>query len=699
MKGRGKPLASRTRLGAVLLLALATIGAPACSATEEADDGYAAVSEADATAVLDLHLLDIWAQPLDGATLTIKTPSGQTVRTQKIGTGGSVRVLLGGVATYDVRLTAADHVPLDVRVEYDGSAVRAKDPSRGPDGGQPGIGLGRGDRRLTTRTVRGLDLYLGLRHHWFSAQGRPARRGNAVKLLMNGEESWRDVHARIGAARSSILASTWWWDSNFELVRDNPMAPIEERRKNTILSVLERSPAEKKILVGQFLGSSSLVSWMTSDSGLRNHVGDPKFQFMREGNDARGSFRFEPKTFAFSNRVRTSTSYVGGTALDASAGIVSTVPSHQVDITNVVDIASVHQKFIVVDGSTAYVSGMNFRETDWDSSNHAIFDVRRLPFAAPEAERAAVADARCPPTVDEVVPMLCPLPEPGPRADYTLRVDGPAVADAIDVFQDRWNGLIDRRASDAEGRSLMSTSPTPIEKKGDVAVQITATMPAPFEEAAIAETWFNAIRNAERFVYVEDQYFRMPMMHDALVKRMEERPDLQLVVVTSRIGVSDAGCAPSRDAYQLFVRRFPNRFQYLTLRSFDPRGGRYDGYADIFVHSKMLIVDDVFMSVGSANKNNRGLVYEYELNAAVHDEAFVTAARKRILRAHVPSIPETDDAKVWFAQLKRAAIENQRRHDANQDPEHAIEPADGFLFPLEAPPNTCLLPTVGPDST
>ena len=104
------------------------------------------------------------------------------------------------------------------------------------------------------------------------------------------------------------------------------------------------------------------------------------------------------------------------------------------------------------------------------------------------------------------------------------------------------------------------------------------------------------------------------------------------------------------------------------------------------------------MSVGSANKNNRGLVYEHELNAAVLDRGFVTASRRRMLASLAPDVPDTDDANVWFAHIRGVAQENARRQLANKDPQRAIQAPNGFYYPLAAP-TRCLLATVGPDTT
>jgi phosphatidylserine/phosphatidylglycerophosphate/cardiolipin synthase-like enzyme len=129
------------------------------------------------------------------------------------------------------------------------------------------------------------------------------------------------------------------------------------------------------------------------------------------------------------------------------------------------------------------------------------------------------------------------------------------------------------------------------------------------------------------------------------------------------------------------------------------------------VHSKLLIVDDVFLSVGSCNKNNRGVVYEGELNVAVFDAAWVTEARRRVLALILPEgIAPADDARAWVEQLERAAMWNNRVWeewdatggdlDLDGDPLPMSFQPEGFLYPLAFDvPDECLIEGVGPDMT
>lgn len=689
---------ARLRAGiALAAVALAATTAACAPPGDDEESSALAISESEASAVLEIGALDLWAQPLVAPSLTV-TRGGRAVRPPI--RSGTARVLLGPVGSYVVDLAAPDHTPLRLTLDWDGAKVTTRDATLAPDGGRAGVTVARGETSLSGRAVPAHRVFLGLRHAWFSAQARAPRPGNAVELLMNGEAAWRSVATRLREAKRSVLVSTWWWDSDFELVRDTPMASTRERKKNTILSLLDASPAEKRVLVGQLLGTVSLLDWMTSDAALRSRVNDPRLQFMREGNDTRGTFRFDVTPVRFGDRVVASGA-AEASRLEPEAPIPSTVPGHDVDLTTLLpgfDLASVHQKFFVVDSETAYVAGMNMRVTDWDTSGHEVADVRRLPFDATKDQREAAATKTCLAGPDGSPPLTCAPPDPGPRKDYMLRVDGPAVADVEDVFVGRWNALVARRVADAEGRTPMPPvdRAASAEPKGDVTVQITTT--APGKEHGIAETWFNAIRNASSFVYIEDQYFRMPMLHEALARRMEEKPDLRLVVITRPVSRLDPGCAPTRDAARFFRERWPDRFLYLTTKAFDPTYGRYDGFVEVFLHAKMLVVDDVFMSVGSANKNNRGLVYELEMNAAVLDRPFVSASRKRMLRALVPDLVDSDDVATWFAELRAVAEDNQRVFDQNQDVERPVQRPRGLPYPLRTP-SSCAFAGVGPDAT
>ncbi len=87
------------------------------------------------------------------------------------------------------------------------------------------------------------------------------------------------------------------------------------------------------------------------------------------------------------------------------------------------------------------------------------------------------------------------MPDSGPRKDYMVRIEGPIVRDAADVFRRRWNYLRETRARYYDDATDVTLAAVPAPIAGGVTAQVTATLPEPFRENAIAETWFNAIEH------------------------------------------------------------------------------------------------------------------------------------------------------------------------------------------------------------
>ena len=55
-------------------------------------------------------------------------------------------------------------------------------------------------------------------------------------------------------------------------------------------------------------------------------------------------------------------------------------------------------------------------------------------------------------------------------------------------------------------------------------------------------------------------------------------------------------------------------------------------YREIYIHSKMLLIDDTFISFGSANLNQRSMSVDSEINFATNDTRHATDLRRRIFR-------------------------------------------------------------------
>ncbi|TNE87088.1 MAG: hypothetical protein EP330_19135 [Deltaproteobacteria bacterium] len=657
---------------------------------------------------LEIHALDIWGQalPADEATLTV-TRNGEPVATS----GWPIAVVeLYETGTYMATLEADLHEPLTVAFSFNGS--------RGTDGvvtSTDAAGDGQG-LALSHATEAGVDgdigvhrAFLGLRHEWFSAQARPARRGNEIELFTNGQDAWAAVAGDIGQARQTVHWATWWWTSDFELVRgpNHVTSTTAERQANTVLSRLEARPATKRLLINDFALDLSL------DDAIRDRgaAADDRFEVMRQANETSGIFWFEASPFSFADRVRERVDGQSTASFDNEPLIASNVPARQVDLTDwPIDFefehATYHQKFGVIDGQTAFVGGMNFQGVDWDTSEHLVFDPRRMPFDASTSERQDVEAKDA-------------LPEFSPRRDYMTRIRGPIVEDTEQVFAMRWQDRLDGNEEYAENATPAPVTGGQAASSSGVQAQITTTLPEPFWEHGIAESWLNAVDQAEQYVFIEDQYFRMPMVVDALLARMAEAPNLEVVVIVRPVSEwTDTGCEWTYRTLNDLEGAYPSRFHPYYLRSFDvvevfalfeETEARF---ADHDIHSKLLIVDDLFLSVGSANKNNRGLVYEGEMNLAVVDDVWVSEQRRRVVQGLLPPGETASETALgpggWIEQLRVMATWNQSVVDAwdaesgdldlDGDPLPAQYQPAGFVYPLSfGIPDDCFIEGVGPD--
>ncbi|MGM0576053.1 MAG: hypothetical protein ACQEXJ_10025 [Myxococcota bacterium] len=657
-------------------------------------------------AALEIVALDAWAQALPDAAVSLGgEPSGA--------------VSLCEEASLALSVTAPHHDPFHATVTWDGSGKASGLEVIQEGSAQSGL-------LVTTRleaseggpSVRHFTVWAGLPHRWFATSGRPARRGNHVTLLRDGEEAWATVWADLTVAADLVTASSWWWTSEMEMVRDpdvHAWLSQEERWKNTVLGALEAlSGVQRKVLVGQFYDQDGLLSWATVDDELIDKAETPAddFEFMGQANESHGTFQVAPEPVDFAGRV--AAAFAGGDGQIVQADdLPPFMAPVDVDMSELplglgyfdIPVASWHQKFLTIDGDVAFVGGMNFKTTDWDTSSHGVFEWRRMAFDA---------------TVDERLDVKAKQAEPDfiPRKDYMVRIQGPSAVDVVDVFAGRWRGQLDSDAKYADlSTDLEVPAAAPPEPDG-VQAQVLTTMPAPYDEHGVLEALLRAVSNAEHTILIEDQYFRAPLLYDRIAARMEEEPELVLAVVTNPVNEwVDPGCWQTYLAHERFATEFPDRFRVYTARSFAWRTldctfciDETDGvFQTMSLHSKLVFVDDVWLLAGSANSNNRGHLYEGEMSVAVFAPDWVTEAREAVLQnllgaGWAPGL----HGQALLATLDAAAEANQAvwsKWDAegfDLDLDGApVDPSwipEGFLYPVDfGPPEDCFVEGVGPD--
>ena len=126
------------------------------------------------------------------------------------------------------------------------------------------------------------------------------------------------------------------------------------------------------------------------------------------------------------------------------------------------------------------------------------------------------------------------------------------------------------------------------------------------------------------------------------------------------------------------------RFLAATIRS--RSGGRDD---PLYVHAKVGIVDDRWLTVGSANLNAHSLLNDTEMNVVTDDAALARATRVRLWAEHLELDPETvagaDPAALVDEHWRPIAAEQLERRERGAPPTHRLHRAARRLEAL-APP-------------
>ena len=162
----------------------------------------------------------------------------------------------------------------------------------------------------------------------------------------------------------------------------------------------------------------------------------------------------------------------------------------------------------------------------------------------------------------------------------------------------------------------------------------------------VEELFAQHIAAARRFIYAESQYFASRRGAEALALRLA-RPDPPEVVLINPLTADNWLAQTAMDGARVrLLHAVAEHDPARRLRVFVP----YSGATPIYVHAKLMIVDDEILRVGSANMNNRSMGLDTEADVVIdarrpaNDRTEVRAAirdlRHRLLAEHCGVDPE-----------------------------------------------------------
>ncbi len=212
--------------------------------------------------------------------------------------------------------------------------------------------------------------------------------------------------------------------------------------------------------------------------------------------------------------------------------------------------------------------------------------------------------------------------------DAAVRLRGPAVADVAEHFRMRWEA--------AAGEPL--PAPEPAAAEGDVEVQVVRTVrdgvfeKAPRGDYSLLEAYTAALRSAERLVYLESQFLWSPEIVEILADKLRDPPsdDFRILLLLPARANDGADVSCGQVAALIDADDGQARFLACTLYA---RSGKLRD--NVYVHSKIGIVDDRWLTLGSANLNSHSLFNDTEVNVVTLDPDLARDTRLRLWSEHL----------------------------------------------------------------
>ena len=295
-----------------------------------------------------------------------------------------------------------------------------------------------------------------------------------------------------------------------------------------------------------------------------------------------------------------------------------------------------HQKIVVIDDSVAFCGGLDLTVDRWDT-------------------RAHEHDSRGRRTVGLRY---------GPRHEVGAAVDGDAARGLAEQARARWETATGQSLAQVDARhaawpSMLETTVR------DVDIGIARTLPELDSRDEVREVEalnLAAIAAARHTIYLENQYLAARRVVDALAARLSESDGPEIVIVLPRRGNNRLERETMDGARHRLIQVLWEADEHGRLGIYYPVT---DGGAPIYVHSKVMVIDDRLLRIGSSNLNNRSMGFDSECDIAIEAHAGgsdadglgaqITSVRDQLVSEHLGvSVEELSSAVTQSSSLLTA---------------------------------------------
>jgi phosphatidylserine/phosphatidylglycerophosphate/cardiolipin synthase-like enzyme len=213
---------------------------------------------------------------------------------------------------------------------------------------------------------------------------------------------------------------------------------------------------------------------------------------------------------------------------------------------------------------------------------------------------------------------------------------------------------------------------------GDTAVRLVRTVPertyrfAPRGEFGILREYGEALRAARSLVYLENQFLWSAELVDILAGLLRTPPDDRFRMVLLLPKRPNDGRDTTRGQLGRLMEADAGHHRLLATT--------ISSHADtvvgpLYVHAKVGIVDDRWLTIGSANLNEHSLFNDTEVNIVVRDQALIRDTRLRLWSEHLERTAADvsgDPTDVVDTQWRPIAEEQTRRERVGHHRSHRL---------------------------
>jgi len=283
--------------------------------------------------------------------------------------------------------------------------------------------------------------------------------------------------------------------------------------------------------------------------------------------------------------------------------------------------AAHHQKIVVIDDQVAFCGGIDLTAGRWDTREHSDDNPHR---------KRPVTRRRY-----------------HPWHDVTTAVSGAAARALGELARERWYRATGERIdAPPECDCAWPDELKPFLRDTPVALSRTLPEYDGQEEAREVEHIFLAAIEAARDVlYVESQYFASRRIAEAIAKRLAEPDGPEFVVINPESAegwLEEQVMGSARARLQRMVEEADEHDRFRIYTPVNEKG------TPIYVHAKVMVMDDRLIKIGSSNLNNRSMGFDTEcdvsLEAGEEDEGLksdILRLRNDLLAEHLGTDAET----------------------------------------------------------